>query len=165
MVWLRSALFTVVFPGIVVVLVPSLLMSRKPIAIELGAGRYAGVPLIAIGVLAYLRCAWDFAAVGRGTPAPWDPPRRLIMVGLYRYVRNPIFLALLLVVLGEALYLEGGILLFYAAFLFSAFHLRVTLFQEPALREQFGDAYEQYRARVPRWLPTRRPFEPPRSSS
>ena len=153
-VWLRSLLFSLVFPGIVIGLVPWLLLRWfPPDKASVNSIAYLGILLAGLGVLAYLRCAWDFAAVGRGTPAPWDPPRRLVTVGLYRFVRNPIFLALVLVVLGEAVYFQARVLLGYAAYVFAAFHARVVLFEEPALRAQFGDAYEEYRVRVPRWLP------------
>lgn len=155
MVWLRTVVFTVVVPGTVVVLIPWLLVTRffPASGIDLGAVRYVGVPLMAVGALIYLRCAWDFGAVGRGTPAPWDPPVELVIVGLYRFVRNPIYVGLLLMVLGEAAYFEARVLITYAVVLFVAFHLRVVFYEEPRLRAQFGEAYERYRSRVPRWIP------------
>jgi protein-S-isoprenylcysteine O-methyltransferase Ste14 len=127
-------------PGIVTVLIPSLLVSRfgDEFAFQRGGSRTVGVVLMVVGVLGYLQCAWDFAAVGKGTPAPWDPPRQLVDVGLYRFMRNPIFLALFMVLTGEALFLGAPVLFAYAAFALAAFHLRIVLFEEPVLRRKFG---------------------------
>jgi protein-S-isoprenylcysteine O-methyltransferase Ste14 len=108
-----------------------------------------------LGAWVYVRCAWDFAVVGRGTPMPLDPPRELIARGLYRYVRNPMYLGVISVLIGEALLFESVRLLGYAASVAAGFHLFVVLYEEPALRRQFGDSYRRYRESVPRWIPRR----------
>jgi protein-S-isoprenylcysteine O-methyltransferase Ste14 len=152
--WLRTAVFTVLVPGTELVLIPLVvvLWDLGP-RIELGPARYAGlVPLLA-GLAVILRCFADFIRRGRGTPAIYDPPRELVVGGLYRYVRNPQYVGVVLVVVGEAL-LTGMVVLFgYAALLGIGYHLFVRYYEEPALGRLFGEAYARYREEVPRWLP------------
>ncbi|MBC8647025.1 MAG: isoprenylcysteine carboxylmethyltransferase family protein [Thermoanaerobaculia bacterium] len=146
-------------PGTVTVLVPyGIVRSEDAATLPLGVLRIVGAQLMVLGAWVYLRCAWDFAVVGRGTPAPLDPPRELVARGLYRYVRNPMYLGVLSVVVGEALFFESVRLLQYAAVLAAGFHLFVVLYEEPALRRQFGESYGRYLETVPRWTP-RRPRE------
>jgi protein-S-isoprenylcysteine O-methyltransferase Ste14 len=115
--------------------------------------------VIAAGVVLLLACIRVFAVVGRGTPGPWDPPQRLVAVGPYRWVRNPIYLAALLIVLGEAWLFLSLSLLGYAAGVAIFFHLLVISYEEPTLRARFGEQYEAYTRTVPRWIP-----RPPRTS-
>jgi protein-S-isoprenylcysteine O-methyltransferase Ste14 len=152
---IRNLVFTVVVPGLGGAWVPAWLLTRDggtavPVVWE-------AVPVIAAGTVLYLWCAWNFAAVGRGTPGPWDAPRRVVAHGPYRWVRNPIYLAALLVVLGEAGLFGSLRLLAYAGVLAACFHLFVTGYEEPALRRRFGPAYLAYRHAVPRWIPRRPP--------
>jgi protein-S-isoprenylcysteine O-methyltransferase Ste14 len=101
------------------------------------------------------RCFVDFVRRGRGTPAIYDPPRELVVAGLYRYVRNPQYVGVVLVVVGEAL-LSGMVVLFgYAALMALGYHLFVRYYEEPTLGRLFGVAYTRYREAVPRWLPWR----------
>jgi protein-S-isoprenylcysteine O-methyltransferase Ste14 len=100
----------------------------------------------------YLWCVWDFMRVG-GTPAPIDAPKALVAKGLYRYVRNPMYLGLLAVLVGEAIWLEAGILILYALAVFGAMHTFVVLYEEPTLGRLFGEAYALYRRAVGRWIP------------
>ncbi len=155
MTLLRTLIFTVVVPCTVVVYGPWWLLStgRAQPSVDLGAIRYLGLIPIAIGAAMYLWCAWDFAITGRGTPAPIDPPKTLVVRGLYRYTRNPIYVGVTLALCGEALLFESGVLLAYAIMVFIAFNLFVIFYEEPSLRERFGDAYERYYQAVPRWLP------------
>jgi len=154
MLWLRTALFTILVPGTELVLIP-LAVVRFDIGprLELGPARYiALVPLLA-GLAMILCCFADFIRRGRGTPAIYDPPRELVIAGLYRYVRNPQYVGVVLVVLGEAL-LTGMVVLFgYAAFMAIGYHLFVRYYEEPALGRLFGESYARYREAVPRWLP------------
>ena len=154
---LRNLLFTVVVPGTGGIYLPWLILTRHGAAPTPVAWPAVGV--IAAGVGLYLCCLWVFAVVGRGTPGPWDPPRRLVAVGPYRWVRNPIYLAALLIVLGEAWLFGSAALLLYAGAAAVAFHLLVIGYEEPRLRGQFGERYEAYRRTVPRWIP-----HPPRAS-
>ncbi|HEU5388283.1 MAG TPA: isoprenylcysteine carboxylmethyltransferase family protein, partial [Streptosporangiaceae bacterium] len=150
---IRNLVFTIVVPGLGGAYVPAWLLTRDggtatPVAWE-------AVPVIAAGAALYLWCAWNFATVGRGTPGLWDAPRRVVAHGPYRWVRNPIYLAALLVVLGEAALFGSLRLLAYAGVLAACFHLFVTGYEEPALRRRFGPAYLAYRHAVPRWIPRR----------
>ncbi len=153
MLFLRALLFTVLIPGTVTVVVPIFLLALHCPLGRWQAMRGLGVPPMLIGVAMYLWCSWDFAVTGRGTPAPYDPPLQLVTRGLYRRMRNPIYVAIVLIIAGEALLFNSAILLGYAALLLVLFHLRVVLFEEPRLRRRFGGAYDDYCRAVPRWLP------------
>jgi protein-S-isoprenylcysteine O-methyltransferase Ste14 len=102
-----------------------------------------------------LWCAWDFTFAGRGTPAPIDPPKELVVQGLYRYVRNPMYVGILSILLGEALLFASWSLFGYAAVVFILFFLFVVLYEEPILMRKFGESYLQYCKNVPRWIPWR----------
>jgi protein-S-isoprenylcysteine O-methyltransferase Ste14 len=156
---LRTLLFTVVVPGTVAVYVPWWILARSgELAIERrGIAQLAGLALALFGGAIYARCAWDFTFVGRGTPAPIDPPRELVASGLYRWTRNPMYVGVGSVLLGEALLFGSARLLGYALAVLTAFHLFVVLYEEPTLRRSFGAAYERYCERVPRWIGRVRP--------
>jgi protein-S-isoprenylcysteine O-methyltransferase Ste14 len=153
---LKNVIFTLVAPGTVAGAVPWLLLrSRLPqMHVALGAGRYAGAVPIATGALVYLWCVWDFMRA-RGTPAPVDAPKELVVRGLYRYVRNPMYVGVLLIIVGEAIWFEAGILIVYALLAFGVVHTFVVLYEEPTLQRLFGDAYSRYRREVGRWVPKR----------
>jgi protein-S-isoprenylcysteine O-methyltransferase Ste14 len=105
------------------------------------------------GAAMYLWCAWDFAVKGMGTPAPIDAPRKLVVKGLYRFVRNPMYLSVLCLVLSQALTFFSLPILVYFVFIVACFHLFVIVYEEPHLRNVFGERYEDYCRMVPRWLP------------
>jgi len=154
----RSLLFTVVVPASAAVYIPWWILNRwGPLPFPTG---WHAVSLIAIGAVLYLSCLWVFAVVGRGTPGPWDAPRRFVAVGPYKWVRNPMYIAVLLVVVGEAWLFLSASLLLYAVALAIAFHVFVIAYEEPTLRRSFGDTYERYVATVPRWKP-----RPPRTAA
>jgi protein-S-isoprenylcysteine O-methyltransferase Ste14 len=118
-----------------------------------GALRVAALATIGVGLSVALWCALEFAVRGRGTPAPFDPPRRLVVRGLYRYVRNPMYLGALTALLGEALFLTSWELAALAAVLFGSVNIFIVFFEEPGLAKRFGAEYEAYRTQVNRWLP------------
>jgi len=155
MVLLKTVIFTLVVPGTVTVLVPRWLLSARPapLPIDLGALRYLGLLPILLGAAIYLWCAWDFTFAGRGTPAPIDPPKELVVRGLYRYVRNPMYLGVISLLFGEAWLFASLSLFQYVAVAFCFFYLFVVLYEEPALRRKFGEAYQKYCEAVPRWFP------------
>jgi protein-S-isoprenylcysteine O-methyltransferase Ste14 len=155
MLFLRVAVFTALMPGTVTVMVPYILLhSDIKCALGLSAAlRVLGLLPLSAGVSAYLWCAWDFAVSGRGTPAPFDPPRLLVTRGLYAFVRNPIYAGVVSILVGEALLFDSMPLLAYGALLLVLFHLRVLLYEEPRLRRNFGPSYDEYSRSVPRWLP------------
>ena len=153
----RNLLFSVVVPGLGAVLVPWWILSRgyatpTPIA-------WAAASVIAVGVALYVVCVRAFAIVGRGTPGPWDAPRRLVAVGPYRWVRNPIYIAAILVVVGEAWVFRSIALLAYAGAMAVVFHLFVVGYEERTLHHRFGGVYAEYVRTVSRWIP-----RPPRRS-
>ena len=153
---IRTALFAFVFMGTVLVYVPYILASGAATAHwALEGWRYLGLVPLAAGVAGLGRCLRDFAVVGRGTPAPFDPPQELVATGLYRWVRNPMYLSALLLLVGEALLLQTPTVLWYGAAFFLVSHVFVVLYEEPALRRKFAASYDHYRATVPRWLPRR----------
>jgi len=149
---LKTLIFTILVPGSVTVAIP---LSLLPSGAEfhLGGWRLIGLFPIALGAVFYLRCAWDFAFVGRGTPAPIDPPKVLVVRGLYRLVRNPMYVGVLLILFGEAIVFASSVLVRYALVVWLLFHLFVVLYEEPTLKEKFGTAYEDYCRAVPRWIP------------
>jgi protein-S-isoprenylcysteine O-methyltransferase Ste14 len=154
---LKTLIFTVVGPGTVTVLVPYLLLSSQsvPLSVQIGIFRYFGVLPILLGALMYLWCALDFTFAGKGTPAPVDPPKELVRQGLYRYMRNPMYLGVTILLFGETLLWESSVLFAYTAVVFLSFYLFVVLYEEPLLRRKFGESYRKYCESVPRWLPRR----------
>jgi protein-S-isoprenylcysteine O-methyltransferase Ste14 len=148
---LKNLLFTVVVPGTVAVYVPLLIVRDQAAASRLWTA--AAIILFLAGGSIYSWCVWDFASFGRGTPAPIDAPKKLVARGLYRYSRNPMYVGVLTTILGWATLFKAPRLLVYALCVGLCFHLFVVLYEEPHLQELFGGSYEDYRARVGRWLP------------
>lgn len=142
----RSLTAFLILPGTIAFLVPWLL---KPDAGRLHAD---GLAVLLIGVALLLWCVRDFHVIGRGSLAPWSPPQRLVIVGLYRFSRNPMYVAVLVILAGWALAYRSTTLGIYAACVAIAFHLRVVLNEEPFLARTHGAEWTMYRARVPRWL-------------
>jgi len=153
----KNILFTLVVPGTVTVVIPYLLLppGEEGALVDLGFLRYAGLLPIGFGAVLYGWCLWHFTVTGRGTPMPIDPAKALVMEGPYRLVRNPMYLAVLSVLLGEVLLFEAPGLLIYTAIWFAVVWIFVRVYEEPALQHQFGETYERYCRNVPRWLPTR----------
>jgi protein-S-isoprenylcysteine O-methyltransferase Ste14 len=114
--------------------------------------QWPGAALVAAGSFMLLRCVRDFYVAGKGTLAPWAPPERLVMVGLYRWSRNPMYVSVLIIVCGWTLWFSSRALLLYAIGLAVAFHLRIVLYEEPRLHVLFDDEWLAYRQRVSRWL-------------
>ena len=153
LLFLKNLLFTVVVPGTVA--------GYGPWLIARGCGEPFGSPawlLLAsgffiIGGIIYLWCIWDFATFGRGTPAPIHAPKKLVVRGLYRYTRNPMYVGVLTVILGWVVLFQAFNLLIYALCVGIVIHLFIVFYEEPHLKKTFGATYEQYRSRVGRWLP------------
>lgn len=125
----------------------------EPFRVEIGSPRYIGWIPIILGALAILWCYGIFIFIGKGTPWPFDPPKKLVVTGLYRYVRNPIESSFILVLVGEALLFESSAIVLYIIFSFLLLYIRQVLVEEPGLRRRFGKPYEQYCQSVPRWIP------------
>jgi protein-S-isoprenylcysteine O-methyltransferase Ste14 len=117
-----------------------------------------GAVLIAAGVVLLIDCFARFAREGLGTPAPILPTRMLVVTGLYRYVRNPMYVGVVAAILGQSLFFGDTRLLIYGAFIWLAFHLFVLLYEEPMLERTFGEEYKAFRKNVPRWIPRMTPW-------
>jgi protein-S-isoprenylcysteine O-methyltransferase Ste14 len=155
-------------PGSVAILVPALILIGAGTDLGWGLdGALAALPILAGPLLiagGLALWAWTvrlLARIGRGTLAPWDPTSRLVVAGPYRHVRNPMITSVLAVLLGEAcLFGSIGLLVWFAAFL-AVNHGFFLVVEEPGLERRFGDEYRAYKSNVPRWIPRRRPWEPP----
>jgi protein-S-isoprenylcysteine O-methyltransferase Ste14 len=157
MLAVRSLVFALLLPGTAVVLIPRWIVARSGHgANQSPSVQLVGLPAIFIGGSILVWCIWDFARKGRGTVAPVDPPTQLVVHGLYRYVRNPMYVGALLAILGQAAFFRSSNLLWYASAFFVWVHLFVVFYEEPALRRRFGSAYEDYCLTVPRWVPKSR---------
>jgi protein-S-isoprenylcysteine O-methyltransferase Ste14 len=152
-IWLRAALFIAFVPGTIAGWLPWYIAGAQPVP---PGGRVVGVRLlgailVAGGWSALMWCAVDFARRGRGTPAPYDAPRTLVISGLYRITRNPMYLSVLAAIIGHALLFQSRAVAIYAVVFALCCHAMVVLYEEPRLAREFGDAYAEYRERVPRW--------------
>lgn len=158
---LGSLIFFVLAPGTVAGWVPYVISRWRfePPFFGLQAGRVVGGILIVLGVACLVHCFISFALEGRGTPAPVAPTETLVVSGLYRYVRNPMYVAVVSIILGQALLLGNSSLLGYAAIVWLLFHVFVLVYEEPTLRRSYGESYAAYRANVRRWLPRMTPWE------
>ena len=136
-------------PGMVAFAVPLLFFERNWRGFAVGA--LGLIPLVA-GIVLLLWCVGQFYVTGRGTLAPWTPPQNLVVTGLYRFSRNPMYIAVLLVLTGWALMFHSRALAIYAVVVGLAFHLRVVFGEEPWLARTFGDEWVRYKAQVPRWF-------------
>ena len=155
---LGAAAFFCIAPGGVVGLAPYLISGwRHEYALPMWA-RAFGAALVAVGLVSLVESFARFVRRGHGTPAPFAPPRRLVVTGQYRHVRNPMYVALMVIVVGQALWFGSRALGLYAAVLFVLFHLRVVTHEEPRLARQFGGEFDDYSRGVPRWLPRMTPW-------
>ena len=153
----RAIAYATLFVGFLLVFLPARLLSWSGIAppVSIGAAQVAGTIVGVGGAALALWCIVTFIVIGRGTPAPFDPPRRLIVVGPYLLVRNPMYIGAALALAGAALFYESWVLLAYCAAFAFATHLFVVMYEEPTLRATFGAPYDRYCERVRRWLPGR----------
>ena len=155
MLFARALLSFLILPGFFAFILPAWLAG---IDARRGDGWELGWVVVVIGASIVVWCVRDFYVAGKGTLAPWDPPRRLVVVGLYRYLRNPMYVGVLTLVVGWALVLGSPLLLFYVLCLGIGFHLRTVLAEEPYLAAHFGEDWTRYRAAVRRWWPRTSPW-------
>jgi len=156
-VLVRAITYAALFIGFVLVYLPSRFLSWSGIAAPAttGAPQIAGMTMVTIGTVIALWCVCTFVFIGKGTPAPFDPPRTLVIRGPYRFVRNPMYIGAGMTLAGAALYYESLSILIYTCLFFLITHLFVVLYEEPTLRRNFGTEYEAYCRRTTRWWPTR----------
>jgi protein-S-isoprenylcysteine O-methyltransferase Ste14 len=165
-VLLRHLVAIVILPVSVAVLVPSWIAQRYHIVLHAGISTPAvlvqltGAAVALVGLFLFIASLWRFATDGRGTLAPWDPPRLLVVNGPYQYVRNPMISGVLFVVTGEALILLSVAHALWAAFFLSVNLIYIRFVEEPQLARRFGPGYDIYRESVPRFIPRLRPWQP-----
>jgi protein-S-isoprenylcysteine O-methyltransferase Ste14 len=154
----RALVYATIFVAFGLVFIPSRILARAGVVGPRGIGvvEAAAIVLVLAGGVLVLASIAAFVFVGKGTAAPFDPPRRLVTSGPFRYVRNPIYIGALAGLAGAAVYYRSVALVVYGGALALALHLLVRLYEEPVLRQSFGDAYDRYRTRVPRWIPALR---------
>ncbi len=170
-VW-RHLLAIVALPGLVTVIIPSIVVSTTGstrIGWELsGPFRWLpvllGCALIAVGFVLVVSTIALFVRAGRGTLAPWDPTQRLVVRGVYRFVRNPMISGVLFILLGEATLAGARALLYWFLFFLALNAVYIPFIEEPGLVRRFGTEYLRYRENVPRWIPRLRPWQPPSGS-
>ena len=155
-VLLRALTYATLFVGLFLVAVPQRILTASGIArpAHIGPAQAAGFALVALGAALVLWCVLTFALIGKGTPAIFDPPRKLVIAGPYRWVRNPMYIGGGLAVVGAALFYRSAALALYALGFFLVVHLLVLLYEEPRLSRVFGSPYDDYRRAVHRWVPT-----------
>jgi protein-S-isoprenylcysteine O-methyltransferase Ste14 len=151
----RALVYVTLFVGFGLVFLPSRILSTTGIVppARIGSTQFGGMLLTVVGALVVLSSVSAFVFVGKGTPAPFDPPRRLVTTGPFRFVRNPIYVGAIVSIAGASLYYGSIGLLLYALGLAIGFHLLVLFYEEPVLHRSFGTEYVAYCHRVPRWLP------------
>ena len=153
--FIRAITYASLFIGLLLIYVPACLLASVGIArpAEIGASQVIGIIIGTLGAFLALWCIFTFAWVGQGTPAPFDPPRRLVIRGPYRFVRNPMYIGAGLALAGASLFYQSLFLLGYAGVFLLVCHLFVIGYEEPALRRTFGSEYEMYCRKVKRWRP------------
>jgi protein-S-isoprenylcysteine O-methyltransferase Ste14 len=156
--FLEAVLFTIVVPGTVAFWLPDAILDSTKMVFPTSwsIAQFAALVPLAVGTAIYLWCVWEFVTRGRGIPAPIDHPKQLVVTGLYRYVRNPMYLGVLVFLLGEALFLQYWGFVFYTFAWLAVVHFFVLVYEEPNLRRKFGSSYVRYTAAVRRWIPGRR---------
>jgi len=151
--FIKNVFFAVVVPGTVAVWLPVWIGGGVDRVTTLGFPEILGLALVTGGLVTILMAIFFFGTKGRGTPAPFDPPVQLVIRGPHRYVRNPMYVGVVVTTLGWALVFRSWDLVLYAGLAWVAFHLFVMLVEEPGLRRRFGSAYAEYCLAVHRWVP------------
>ena len=151
----RTLVYAALFIGFVLVYLPARVLASAGISgpATLGVPQMAGMAIAGVGAAVALWCIFTFALIGKGTPAPFDPPRKLVIRGPYRFVRNPMYIGAGLALGGAALFYESWQLLVFTGTFFLVARLFVLIYEEPVLGRSFGQDYQTYRTRVNRWWP------------
>jgi protein-S-isoprenylcysteine O-methyltransferase Ste14 len=160
-----SIVFFFLAPGTLAFLLPWVISqsAAEPLWRDVVAVQWAALAVGAIGLAALVECFARFALEGLGTPAPVAPPKYLVVTGLYRHVRNPMYVAVVTIILAWALWFGSASLFGYALLVWLGFTVFVLVYEEPTLRSTFGNQYETYCVNVGRWLPRLSPWTPPES--
>ena len=153
--FLRNLFFTVLQPGVVAGLIPYLILRYKIDDVfdqPFHFHKALGVLLVLTGLIILFDCIVRFAVQGRGTLSPADPTKKLVIKGLYRFSRNPMYVGVLLILTGETIFFYPNDLWTYSLFVFFLFHLFVLFVEEPRMRRDFGEEYDRYCQKVRRWF-------------
>ena len=150
---LKTLLYMGIMHGFFTYYFPYQLASATNALFEPGIFRYLAIPFWLSGTLIIIWCSIDIIRKGRGTPAHLDPPKELVVTGLYRYVRNPIYVGAMLVLFGYIIWSASAWVILYSALAYTAFNFLIIIVEEPILKNTFGMAYTEYIQRVPRWIP------------
>ncbi len=148
----KTLIFMTLMGGTVMVLIPYWIIFNSRFNLDMGILRYFGIIPVLIGAAIIFWCVREFILRGKGTPAPYDPPKELVVSGLYRFMRNPMYVGVLFVLFGEAFLFTSALLLCYMGLILLLFHIRIILNEEPYLRSTFGESFNQYCDSVPRWV-------------
>ena len=155
--FIRNLIFTILQPGLVAALIPYMILGEEISTrisqqfFNLGIHSF-GIIIFLLGLIIMLWCIASFAIHGRGTLSPIDPTKKLVIIGLYKYSRNPMYVGVILILLGETIYFNSLDLFVYTIFVFVGFHLFAIFIEEPRLRKDFGEEYLKYCERVRRWI-------------
>lgn len=150
---IRNLFFTIIHPGVVAGVIPAILLgSRLKLPVALLPHHYLGITGFLAGFIITADCIIRFARTGKGTLSPADPTKKLVVKGLYKYSRNPMYVGVMLMLISEAAFFESATLWMYAGVVFLAFNLFIRFVEEPRLLRDFGEEYESYRNRVGRWV-------------
>ncbi|WP_160143754.1 methyltransferase family protein [Chryseolinea soli] len=153
--FLRNLFFTILQPGVVAGLIPFLLARKNfenAFAGSLQMYHYGGMLVCLVGMGVTLHCIANFAVHGRGTLSPADPTQRLVISGLYKFSRNPMYVGVMLMLVGEAIFTQSANLFVYGIGVFTAFNLFIVFREEPRLKKDFGTSYQEYCKTVRRWI-------------
>jgi protein-S-isoprenylcysteine O-methyltransferase Ste14 len=153
--FLRNLFFTILQPGLVAGLIPYWILGRKAMSVPIQPQKfhqYLGVMIFIVGLGIMLSCIVNFAIKGRGTLSPADPTKHLVVAGLYKYSRNPMYLGVIMMLIGEAVFFQSSALWIYLVVVFIGFHLFILMHEEPRLKKDFEAEYKEYCKKVRRWI-------------
>lgn len=151
----RNLIFTILQPGIVAILIPFWLSGQSVKTIFIPPfvwHQFLGLSIFAVGLVVVLICVASFAIRGRGTLSPADPTKKLVISGLYRFSRNPMYIGVTMMLIGESIFFQSYIIGAYTLLIFMAFNIFIVFFEEPRLQDDFGSEYNEYVKKVRRWL-------------
>jgi protein-S-isoprenylcysteine O-methyltransferase Ste14 len=153
--YLRNLFFTIIHPGLVAGLIPYWILGRKwsrQFSLPFHLYQYVGILIFSLGLFVLLTCIIRFASSGGGTLSPIDPTKKLVITGLYKYSRNPMYLGVTMILIGEALFFQSYHLGIYLLLIVLVFNLFILAVEEPRLKRDFADEYREYCGKVRRWL-------------
>jgi protein-S-isoprenylcysteine O-methyltransferase Ste14 len=153
--FLRNVFFTILHPGLLAGLIPFWILGRKANSLVIQSWQlyqYPGAIVFVIGVVIMLDCIISFAVKGRGTLSPADPTKRLVITGLYRFSRNSMYIGVMMILIGEAIFFKSVNLWIYLLVVFTGFNIFILLYEEPRLRRDFGEEYNRYCQKIRRWI-------------